>query len=55
MSDGFSRYNQILVSQEDREDYIQNSLGHFHVCQDAIWFNQCWSNISKGHGPRICG
>ena len=52
--DGFSGYNQVAVHPDDQEKTAYHSLGHFHVCQNSIWANECWSYFSESHGPIFC-
>jgi hypothetical protein len=28
-------------------------MWHLHVCQNSLWFDECWSYFSKGHGHSI--
>ena len=42
--DGFSGYNQILVQPKDHNFYY--SLGHFYVCKNAFFFNECRGYLS---------
>ena len=53
--DGFSGYNQVLVHPDDKDTTtFTTTWGEFHVCENALWTNECWSYLSKGHGNCIC-
>lgn len=51
--DGFSGYNKIKMSLEDRKDHIHYALGHLLLQSDAPQIKECWGNISKGYGKYI--
>jgi hypothetical protein len=50
--DSFLGYNQVLVHPDGQD---KTTMGHFHVCENAFWFDECWSHFLESNGYRLCG
>jgi hypothetical protein len=54
--DGFSSYNQVLVSHDDQlKTAFLNKMGNLCLQENAIWINKCRGNFPKSHGHCIHG
>ena len=54
--DGFSGYNQVPVHPDDQhKTTFTTPWGTFMYVKNALWFNECWWNISEIHGYCILG
>jgi hypothetical protein len=51
---GFSRYNQIRMTEKKREKkYLYHTLGNLLLQISAIWIEKYRDQLSKGNGPLV--